>query len=94
MIEGIGSIPVPQAKSDEYAVTESDQVVVENEKLVEERPVEETDNEPDSKLKSDQKEEGNGKEQFLLKDNKMVFEKYNGSGEVILQIPPLHEDSA
>ena len=89
MIEAVGSITAPQAKPDDYAVAESDQVIRENEKIVEERPVEE----PGNRSESEGASENNDAEKFLLKDNKMVFEKYNGSGEVILQIPPVHKDA-
>lgn len=89
MIEGIGSVTAPQAKPDEYAAVESDQVVREQEKIVEERPIEEAGSNSDSESKSS----AGDQEKFLLKDNKMVFEKYNGSGEVILQIPPVHKDN-
>ncbi len=90
MIEAIGSVNAPQAKTDDYAAVESDQAVQENDRIVEERPVEETGKSADSEFKSDKNEA----EQFVLKENKMVFEKYNGSGDVILQIPSLHHDIA
>ena len=54
--------------------------------LREARPVEKSDSGNQADSKENQNEEGSSK--YLIEKKRVVFEKYNKNGELILRIPP------
>ena len=50
------------------------------------RPVEKSDQANGAEARKPKEDEASGK--FLLEEKRMVFEKYNKNGDVILRIPP------
>ncbi len=69
----------------QVAGTENDQVLQQVEKIREVRPVEKAENGQGTELKKEQKEPST---KYNIEDSKIVFEKYDKNGNLIVKIPP------
>ncbi len=87
MLETIGDSTVRfTTRSDNNMAVEDKDVNNQRvEKIREERPVEKSDEGARADLEENKNEKTS---KYQLEKNKIVFEKYNKNGEVILRIPP------
>jgi hypothetical protein len=91
MIEGIGELTAQQTiRADQQAMTAGQASAVrELVRTAAQRPVEESS---DSRKAAAEKEETT-ESKYNLEHKFPVFEKYGKDGELILQVPPVHEES-
>lgn len=87
MLDTIGdsSIRFTTKSDNNLAVEDKDVTNQRIDKIREERPVEKSDEGTKTDLEQDK---NNKNSKYQLEENKIVFEKYNKNGEVILRIPP------
>ncbi len=69
----------------QVAGTENDQALQRVEKIREVRPVEKAENGQGTELKKEPEESST---KYNLEDSKIVFEKYDKNGNLIIRIPP------
>ncbi len=69
------------------AIHDKEVVQQKAQELREARPVEKTETDNQTNGKNSKKEES----KYLVDNKKLVFEKYNKNGDVILRIPPSHK---
>ncbi len=73
------------------AFSHKDTVQQETQKVVTDRPVEKS--EESVKAKAAEKQEET-ETRYNLENNRIIIEKYDENGDLILQMPPLHSDKA
>ncbi len=94
MIEVIGEVTGSNVvRADQQTVIAGqDSTIREMERAVARRPVEQSSDAQKQKAEAEKKEEL--KSGYNLEHKFPVFEKYNQDGELVLQIPPVHEERA
>jgi hypothetical protein len=91
MINEIGdALAQPAVRSDQIQVEQVKAISQqEAEKKVHDRPVEKSEEQDKAKL---EEKKDRSKTRYTLHGNKVVFEKYSKDGNLVLQLPPVHEE--
>lgn len=87
MFDSIGETTIRSMPKPESGLAASDKAlqVQKTEKLKENRPVENAEEGAKSTLDMKKKEESS---KYKIEDKKIIYEKYNKDGEVIMRLPP------
>ena len=93
MIEIASEATVQQVTRAEQnqAFSHKDNVQQESQKVVADRPVEKS--EESMKAKEAEKQD-KSETRYNLENNRIIIEKYDEKGDLILQMPPVHSDEA
>ena len=92
MIEAIGESAVQQTARLEHSQSENQRHVAasETEREAAERPVKEASSGAEAK---DGGVDDQSRSRYNIDHNKLIIEQYSKSGELILQLPPVHSDN-